>query len=227
MSDDIRPPIPLSLTHRPVVGGLAAPYVNLRLADGGVDFRSPYTKAYERCWREDLCQTCGNRIPGDLAVLFGGPNQFRSGRFDEPPLCPPCAVYATKACPMVAGRQDRYADRDRISQGHRGKTCPDPGCDCGGWEPTDPNRVDHGGDPAHAWYAAYVRLGGWAITVHQVSRRCSDGGCDQLHHRMVINGCQLTRPPLKVVEVSRPGAGRTWRRLSDEEIAALLAGEAG
>jgi hypothetical protein len=210
----VRPPIPATCSHRPIVGGLVAPYVNLRLADGGVDFRSPHQTAYQQCWKLGLCQTCGTPT-GHPAVLFGGPNQLRSGRFDEPPLCAPCALYASNACPMVAGRMTHYADRARVSEGHRGHVCPDAACGCGGWTPTDPEAGDHGGDPAHAWYAVYIRPSAYAVTVHEIETVCSDKGCR--HKRMVVNGGQLTAPPLKVVLVSEPGEGRVWRRLTTEE----------
>ena len=207
---DIRPPIPVSCAARPVVGGLVAPYVNLRMADGGVDFRSPHQTRYEECWTKGLCQTCGGVLAG-LAVLFGGPNQVRDRHFDEPPLCAPCALYASRACPMVAGRQERYADRDRVSEGHRGGTCPDPGCECGGFRPADPAQPDHRGDPAHPWYALYVRPGSWQVTAYQTVTRCSDLGCE--HERTMVNGCNLTAEPVKVILVSAPGEGRVWRKI--------------
>ncbi len=213
------PDIPASCAHRPTVGGLAVPAVNIRLADGGVDFRSPHQATYERCWREGLCQTCGNQV-GRLAVIFGGPNQVRSRRFDEPPLCPPCAVYASQACPMVAGRQPFYAARARISEGRRGHVCPDAGCGCGGFVPSDPGRAESGGEPAHPWYALYVPAGGWQVTAHKVRVPCSDRGC--LHDRLIVNGGQLTATPRKIMLVSTPGDGRVWRRLDADETAALL-----
>lgn len=222
MSELTRPPIPASCAGRPTVGGLVAPYINLRLADGGVDFRSPHHTKYARCWQKGLCQTCGNPT-GHPAVVFGGPNQLRSGRFDEPPLCPPCALYASRACPMVAGRMDRYADRQRISEGRRGRACSEPGCDCGGWIPTEPNSGGSAGDPAHAWYAVYIDPAAYAVTVHWVELTCPDQDCrHDRHERLVVNGGQLTAPPLKVVLVSEPGAGRVWRRLTEQEAAPLL-----
>lgn len=207
-------PIPASCAHRPTVGGVVAPYVNLRLADGGVDFRSPHNAAYERCWTKGLCQVCGQPT-GHPAVLFGGPNQLASGHFDEPPLCPPCALYASKACPMVAGQRTHYADRARISEGRSGNTCPDPDCHCGGWTATDPNRPDSGGDPAHDWFAVYIDPAAYTVTAYRTVVRCSDRGCE--HERLIVNGGQLTAPPLKVVLVSTQEQGRTWGRLPVDE----------
>lgn len=208
-------PIPESCADRPTVGGVVAPWVNLRLADGGVDFRSPHHTVYARCWKECLCQVCGNPT-GRPAVLIGGPNQVGSGHFDEPPLCVACAVYASQACPMVAGRQPFYADRARVSEGRRGHTCPDGSCDCGGWTLTDPDHVGGGGDPAHPWYAVYIDPGAYSVTVYRKVVRCSDKGCE--HERLIVSGGQLTAPPLKVVLVSEPGVGRVWRRLDPAEV---------
>ncbi len=204
------PPIPASCAHRPTTGGLVAPYVNTRLRDGSVDFRTPHQATYERCWTDQLCQTCGNPLP-DLAILFGGPRQLADRRFDEPPLCPPCAVYASKACPMVAGRMSHYADRQRISETTRGRVCPDPACNCAGLVPANPDTYDASGEPAHTWYAAYVRTGAWQLTGNQVRTAC-DLGPSCLHDRNLINGCMLTADPLKVIHVSEPGQGRIWKR---------------
>ena len=216
MPDGSLPPIPASLAKRPLVGGLAIPAINIRLADGGVDFRTPHQATYERCWREGLCQTCGTPLT-PLVVFFGGPRQIRDRRFDEPPLCTPCAVYASQACPMVAGRLSHYADRERLSEGKRGHVCPDVGCGCGGFTESDPDAYDASGEPAHDWFAVYVRQGDWAITVHDAQVPCSDRGC--LHTRRLVNGGQLTAEPRKVVLVSTQTEGRVWRRLGVEELA--------
>lgn len=204
-------PIPASCADRPVVGGLVAPFVNIRLADGGVDFRTPHQATFERCWTEGLCQTCGTRI-GHPAVLFGGPRQLESRHFDEPPLCTSCAVYASQACPMVSGRMSHYADRERVSEGKRGHVCPDASCGCGGFMASDPNAHDASGEPAHNWFAVYVKPGAWQLTANEVYVRCSDGGCNELHRRVLVNGCNLTGDSLKVVLVSTPEEGRVWRR---------------
>lgn len=214
------PSIPASCLDRPTVGGLVAPYVNLVLADGGVDFRSPHQGRYERVWRGNLCQVCARPLT-PTAVLFGGPNQLCTRRFDEPPLCTPCAVYASQACPMVAGRMPRYADRERLSEGRRGHVCPDAGCSCGGFTASDPGARDASGEPAHDWFAVYVRAGAWDLTANVVTVPCSDRGC--LHDRTLINGCRLTEEPRKVVLVSTQTEGRVWRRLDVDELAARTA----
>lgn len=213
-------PIPVSCAQRPVVGGLVAPWVNARMADGGVDFRSPHQRTYERAWREDRCQVCGGRLP-PFVVLFGGPNQLRSLRFDEPPLCPPCAVYASAACPMVAGRLARYASGPRVAETRRGQVCSEPGCGCGGWVPSDPDSGGSEGDPAHAWFACWVGIRAWELTAHYVDTRCSDRACNQPHRRLLINGCRLTAPPTRIRLVSAPGRGRIWQRITYEQAIAL------
>ena len=83
MTTETRPPIPASLAHRPVRGGLAMPWANAELADGGVDFRSPHHTRYAKAWQECRCQSCG-RPTGDPAVLICGPRQILSRQFDEP-----------------------------------------------------------------------------------------------------------------------------------------------
>jgi hypothetical protein len=220
MPDDLRPPIPVTCAARPTVGGLTVPWVNVRLADGGVDFRARHQAKYAKCWEDSLCQVCGHRIT-ERAVLFAGPAMLAERRVDEAPLCVPCALYTAKACPMVAGRQERFADRGRVSEGSRGKACGEPGCDCGGWTPTDPGEGDGvAGRPAHAWYAVYVRPGAWQVTASIVRSQCSDRGC--WHERPVVNGGLLAGMPLKVVLVSSPGEGRAWRALTDAEAAELV-----
>ena len=154
-STETRPPIPLSLAGRPVAGGLALPWVNVHLAGGGVDFRTAHHARYEKCWTECRCQSCGNPT-GDPGVLVCGPRQILTRKFDEPPVCPPCAMYVGKACPMVSGRTEIYPERPRVVEGHRGGKCPDPGCECGGWRESDPEHsADQGGQKALPWYACW------------------------------------------------------------------------
>ena len=213
---ETRPAIPASLAHRPVRGGLACPWANAELADGGVDFRSPHHTRYATCWRECRCQSCG-RPTGDPGVLICGPRQILSRQFDEPPLCTSCAFYVSKACPQVNGNRTVYADRLRLTEGHRGGKCPD-GCGCGGWIETDPEHsADQAGQPNLPWYACWFHPGQYTVTAHRAITRCSDLGCE--HERLIVNGAILNSAPLKIFLVSEPGAGRIWRKLTAGEAA--------
>jgi hypothetical protein len=212
---ETRPPIPASLTSRPVRGGLAMPWANAELADGGVDFRSPHYARFAAAWTKCLCQSCGNPA-GDPAVLICGPRQILHRKYDEPPLCPPCALYVTRACPVVNGRTEVYPSRLRLTEGHRGKKCAEPGCDCGGWRVTGPEHsADQGGQPVLPWYACWIHPADFTVTAHRTVSRCADKGCE--HERLIVNGCLLNVPPLKIYLVSEPGNGRIWRRLTQDE----------
>lgn len=156
------PPIPAALAHRPTIGGLVIPWVNIRLADGGVDFRGIHNRKWVEAWTRGLCQVCALPLTQPV-VLLGGPNQLAS-YFDEPPLHPWCAAYTTRACPMVAGRLARYADRPQLAYGRRGAVCPEPGCECVGWTPHDPGRPGSRGEPAHPWWAVWCRDYAQAVT---------------------------------------------------------------
>ena len=216
MASDLeaRPPIPASMAHRPVRGGIALPWVNAELADGGVDFRSPHTAKYEQAWRQCRCQSCGNPA-GPRVVLVCGPRQVLELRFDEPPTCPPCAVYARAACPFVSGRATTYSGRRHLTEGHRGEKCADPGCECGGWLVTDPVHSERQSGPNLPWYACWIRPGDYALTAHTIVTRCSDLGCE--HERTLVNGAMLTRLPMKVQLLSVPGEAVERRTLSFAE----------
>lgn len=201
MTDDtVRPPIPATCEHRPTVAGVVIPWGNVQLADGGADFRTQHESRIQRCWLEGLCQLCGQGVDG-LMVLFGGPNQISALQFDEPPMHPECAVYASQACPMVAGRQSHYATRDVIANGSRGKTCSEPGCDCGGWVPAQPDLArPEGGDPAHDWFAVYTYNLALAVSPDRPDR---------------IHSCVVEPDDVVAIRhISTPGVGRTWRRVS-------------
>lgn len=203
MSEPIRPAIPASCAYRPTIGGVVIPWVNVQLADGGVDFRSQHESRSQRCWLNGLCQVCGRFITKPF-VLLGGPEHVRSLLFDEPPLHPECAVYVTKACPMVAGRMERFADRDAISNGRRGQTCPDPDCDCGGWVQTASAGQPIPGRPAHDWYAVYVSGYSCAVSTEHPDRV----------HSGLVDRSQV----LAIRHISTPGLGRTWIRTSLEQV---------
>ena len=175
---DRRPPIPMRLAGRPTVAGLVRPWVNIVLADGGLDFRQTHGTNWRNAWLNRLCQVDGQKLAAPL-VFLGGPNQIAEGGFfDEPPLHPECAAYAMKACPMISGRMSHYRAAPSATEGRRGQTCPDPGCGCGGYLASDQvldgkggltvrpavDRAAPAGDPAHAWFAVYARSYRLAMT---------------------------------------------------------------
>ncbi len=219
--DDTRPPIPASMAHRPVLGGVAVPWVNAELRDGGTDFRSPHTARYEKAWKDAVCQSCGNPI-GSRVILVCSPRQLLTLRFDEPPVCPPCVPYIARACPFVSGRSVTYPDRPRLTEGHRGEKCFDPACGCGGWAASDPEHsADMGGQPNLPWYAAWAGSRDYVITAHEARVRCADLGCE--HDRTFINGAMLRRLPLKVQLLSEPGRKVERRTLTFAEALAHAA----
>lgn len=193
------PPIPAPCAHRPTTGdGLIIPWANVHLADGGCDFRAHHNARWAACWRDRRCQVCGDRL--DRLVLLCGPRQLAHLMFDEPPLHPECARYVTQACPMVAGRREHYRTGDPLANRPRGRGCPVPGCDCGGWVPTPGIRPDSGGDPAHPWYAVYATSYHPAIT---------PGG-------ELVGGVCLPSQIRRVRLVSAPGtAHRPWIDVPD------------
>lgn len=198
------PAIPARLTHRPSVGGVVHPWVNVRLADGGVDFRVAHRKKWLSAWRDRLCQVCGQALTPPV-VLLCGPNQLARLLFDEPAVHPECGLYASRACPMVAGRRTAYAASVPVAQGRRGRACPEPGCDCAGWVPDDDKPHSYGA-PAHDWYAVWAR--GYILAFDPSGDL--DGGA--VHPDDV----------LRVRIVSRGGEGRVYRSLTGVEVAALV-----
>jgi len=189
------PPIPATCAHRPTVGGRVAPYINVHLADGGVDFRRQHRTRVEEVLERRWCQVCATPLRHPI-VLLGGPHALKQLLFKEPPLHPECAVYTTRACPMVAGQLTEFAHGLSVAETRRGKKCFEPGCGCAGWVSTDP-----GGDrgPAHPWYAVYAR-----------NYRVVDGTDGQ-----VLGALVLPAEVLRVRLVSRPGEGRCWQDAPD------------
>jgi hypothetical protein len=196
------PPIPLTCAARPTVGGRVVPWINVRLADGGVDFRRQHTSKAQQALTAGLCQLCGTPLRHP-AVLVGSPDSLRHLIFSEPPLHAECAVYASRACPMLAGQLEQYATGPSVAEGSRGRACFDPGCTCGGWTNHDP--ADRHDDTApDAWYAVYASNYQLAAT--------PDGDV----FAAVLTPAQV----LKTVLMSRPGAGRVWSTIPVGEVLA-------
>lgn len=188
------PPIPATCANRPTIGGLVRPWINVELADGGIDFRAQHRRRAELAITRQLCQVCGTRLRRPI-VLLGGPQQLRRLMFGEPPLHPECAAYTSHACPMVAGRMTDVPHRPSLSEGPRGATCPLEGCGCGGWVSGESHTK---GREPHPWFAVYA-----AGYTHARDDR---GG-------LLV----LTTPEavLRVRLVSQPGEGRCWEPVPD------------
>jgi hypothetical protein len=197
------PPIPQRLYGREMIAGRVIPWIQVRLADGGVDFRARHNRKVIESWTHGLCQIDGERLDAGF-VLLGGPDQLAELLFDEPPMHPECARYTAQACEMVAGRLGHYAKGPSVSETHRGKKCFEPGCDCGGWV-SGGNRKFDDGRPAHLWYAV------WARGFHPVAN--PDGE---------MYGGALTRADVRAVSVVVPGDPKVWHRLSRGEVDALI-----
>ena len=117
---------------------------------------------------------------------------------------------------MVSGRTVTYPDRPTLTEGRRGEVCPDPDCDCGGWQVTDAEHsASQGGQPNLPWYACWFHPGDYVVTAHKIACRCGAKGCNR--ERLIVNGGLLNEPPLKIYLVSEPGIGRIWRKLTAAE----------
>jgi hypothetical protein len=107
MADTAAPPIPLSLSHLPTVGGLAIPWITPRAANGRYLFGAVDRDRQHRALRERLCGVCGRPLDERLVLLLrlsDLPRQCTA----EPALHPACAAYSSAACPMVNGHLGHY-----------------------------------------------------------------------------------------------------------------------
>lgn len=194
MPDPVGPPIPATCAHRPTVGGRVIPYINVRLADGGVDFRRQHTARMVEILENGWCQVCATPLQRPL-VLLGGSTSLKQLLFPEPPLHPECAVYTTKACPMVAGEVTEARSGPSVAEGKRGEKCFEPGCDCDGWV----NNTGEGPVEPHTWFAVYARN----------FRIAYDTGGKPLGALVFPDEVLVVR------KVSEPGQGRCWQVVPD------------
>lgn len=182
---EAHPAVPARLAGRPLQGGLVVPWIQVALADGSYDFASRHWSRVIACFTGRRCQVDGEPL-GRPLVLLGGPQSLEPGHyFGEPPVHPECARYTAAACPMVAGRRPFFRSAPTAAEGKRGKRCPDPGCECGGWVTHDPIPAEP--RPAHPWLAVWVE--DYAIAVTPAGK---------------LLGAVVDRPPLKVQTVSTP-----------------------
>ena len=191
------PPVPTRLTHRPTQGGLVVPWISVELANGSFDLGNMHNTRVNTCFMERRCQICGDPI-GRTVLFFLSTKALADRIAGEPPLHPECAAYSKLACPMVAGQMTHYRKTPTRTAGHVGKTCPTPGCDCGGWVST-PGNGQNAGRPAEAWHMVWCHTYDIAVPDKETLRLVNRG--------VVPAGARLrariTRP-VKVRAVSPP-----------------------
>ncbi|WP_204301143.1 hypothetical protein [Actinoplanes campanulatus] len=100
------PLIPLWLAHRPVLGGLAVPWITARGVDGRYLFGALDGVRQQQAVWQHRCQVCGRRL-GDRSILLMRLSDLGRQSTTEPALDPVCAAYSAVACPMIAGRMAR------------------------------------------------------------------------------------------------------------------------
>lgn len=145
------PAIPVRLRRRPVVGGLAVPWVVAHHADGTpvLGFIDGGRRA--ACLAGGWCQACGQPL-GSPLVLMVRARDVVAGYVAEPGLHPDCAAYSAKACPMLAGTMARYRASPLPARLER---CGDASCGCKAWvRPGD--RGLRAGRPREAFAAVWI-----------------------------------------------------------------------
>jgi hypothetical protein len=144
------PPIPVYISHYPAVSGMVIPFTVLRHRNGDAALGLTDYERVSHCLRERRCGVCGRVMHGRMVFLMRQ-SDLRRKCSNEPGMCPPCAAYTQRACPMIAGRMDHY----RKSQPQfLSRRCDDPLCLCWSWVPqSEPARY---GAPADHWYALWA-----------------------------------------------------------------------
>jgi len=145
------PPIPVHLTQFPTAGGLVIPFITLQHRNGRAALGLVDAKRMELCLRERRCSVCGSVIVGRMVFLMRQIDLHRKCS-NEPALCPPCAAYTQKACPMIAGHMAHY---QRSLSSFPTRICGDPSCECALWAPPDASSPRLG-TQADQWYALWT-----------------------------------------------------------------------
>jgi hypothetical protein len=137
-----------------MVGGLVVPYITLRHRDGRAALGLVSGELVDECLRGRLCGVCGvPQAPEDRMVFLMRGSDLRRGRTVEPGMCPPCAAYTQRACPMVSGFMSWYSKNVSPLATRR---CGDELCACRAWAaPAGP--ASRLGAPAERWHALWAR----------------------------------------------------------------------
>lgn len=145
------PPIPAHLVHFPTRGGLVIPFITLQHRNGKAALGLVDAARMELCLRERRCSVCGS-VMADRMVFFVREIDLRRKCSTEPALCPPCAAYTQRVCPMITGRMAHY--QTSVSS-FPNRSCDDPACACVLWAPPDASSSRLGGT-AERWFALWT-----------------------------------------------------------------------
>jgi hypothetical protein len=104
---DPLPEIPMWLADRPIIAGLAVPWITARGIDGRYLFGALDRERQQQAILEHRCQVCGRPL-GTRSILLMRLSDLPRQATSEPALDPVCAAYSATACPMIAGRMSHY-----------------------------------------------------------------------------------------------------------------------
>jgi hypothetical protein len=91
MTRPAAPAIPVRLANRPIVGGLAAPWISLHHADGTPVLGVVDAARQAACLARHWCQACGQPLLSPL-VLLARARDIAAGYVTDPGLHPECAM---------------------------------------------------------------------------------------------------------------------------------------
>jgi hypothetical protein len=144
------PPIPVHLAGSRTQGGLVVAYVTLRHRNGDAALGLIDHQKVTLCLHGRRCGVCGLPMDERMVFLMRQIDLDRK-RSSEPGMCPPCAAYTQRACPMISGAMKH--GRKSLPQ-FVWRECGDPLCLCWSWiPPGEPGRY---GAPADRWFAVWL-----------------------------------------------------------------------
>jgi hypothetical protein len=189
------PAIPVRLSGRPLIAGLAIPWVTALHANGTPVLGVIDPRRQAACLTGRLCQACGQQL-GSPLVLMVRALDVVAGYVNEPALHPECAAYSALACPMLAGLMARYRSAPLPTRQVR---CGDASCDCRTWVMSG-DREMRAGRPREAFAAVWI---------DQIQYRVTYGPAGGAPPRLTLRDVRV----LKVRPVT-PGRAEGWTALA-------------
>ena len=153
------PAIPVRLSRRPLIAGLAIPWVTALHTNGTPVLGVLDPRRQAACLTRRLCQACGQQL-GSPLVLMVRARDVVAGYVNEPALHPECAAYSALACPMLAGMMARYRSAPLPARQVR---CGDAACECRAWVMSG-DRDLRAGRPREAFAAVWIDLSQYRVT---------------------------------------------------------------